>query len=55
MINRWMAVVLGATVLAVPGSALAKGDHKGKGHEKTHKVDNKAKKDNYDEGIPITR
>ena len=32
MINRWMAVVLGAAVLAVPGTALAKGDHaKGKG------------------------
>jgi hypothetical protein len=46
MINRWMAVVLGAAVLAVPGTALAKGDHaKGKGHEKTHKVEKKAKKD----------
>ncbi len=45
MINRWMAVVLGAAVLAVPGTALAKGDHaKGKGHEKTHKVDKQAKK-----------
>jgi hypothetical protein len=33
MINRWMAVVLGAMVLAVPGTALAKGDH-GKGHGK---------------------
>ena len=45
MINRWMAVVLGAAVLAVPGTALAKGDHaKGKGHEKTHKVEKKAKK-----------
>ena len=44
MINRWMAVVLGAAVLAVPGTALAKGDHaKGKGHEKTHKVEKKAK------------
>ena len=40
-----MAVVLGAAVLAVPGTALAKGDHaKGKGHEKTHKVEKKAKK-----------
>jgi hypothetical protein len=46
MINRWMAVVLGAAVLAVPGTALAKGDHaKGKGHEKTHKVEKKAKKE----------
>ena len=45
MINRWMAVVLGAAVLAVPGTALAKGDHaKGKGHEKTHKVEKHAKK-----------
>jgi hypothetical protein len=44
MINRWMAVVLGAAVLAVPGTALAKGDHaKGKGHEKTHKVAKKEK------------
>ena len=46
MINRWMAVALGALVLAVPGTAVAKGDHaKGKGHEKTHKVEKKAKKD----------
>lgn len=46
MISRWMAVVLGAAVLAVPGTALAKGDHaKGKGHEKTHKVEKKAKKE----------
>ena len=46
MINRWMAVVLGAAVLAVPGTAVAKGDHaKGKGHEKTHKVEKKAKKE----------
>ena len=45
MINRWMAVVLGAAVLAVPSTALAKGDHaKGKGHEKTHKVEKHAKK-----------
>jgi hypothetical protein len=44
MINRWMAVVLGAAVLAIPGTAVAKGDHgKGKGHEKTHKVEKKAK------------
>ena len=35
MINRWMAVVLGAAVLAVPGTALAKGDPaKGHGKEK---------------------
>src|SRR5215210_5276254 len=33
MTNRLMAVVLGAAVLAVPGTALAKGDH-GKGHGK---------------------
>lgn len=33
MKNRWMAVVLGAAMLAVPGTALAKGDH-GKGHGK---------------------
>ena len=33
MTNRWMAVVLGAAVLAVPGTAVAKGDH-GKGHGK---------------------
>jgi len=46
MINRWMAVVLGAAVLAVPGTALAKGDHaKGKGHEKTHKVERQAKQE----------
>jgi hypothetical protein len=40
MINRRMAVVLGAAVLAVPGTALAKGDHgkhKSKSHEKSHK------------------
>jgi hypothetical protein len=44
MRNRWMAVVLGAAVLAIPGTAVAKGDHgKGKGHEKTHKVEKKAK------------
>ena len=46
MINRWMAVVLGAAVLAVPGTAVAKGDHgNGKGHEKTHKVEKKAKRE----------
>lgn len=45
MITRWMAVALGAVVLAVPGTALAKGDHgKGKGHEKTHKVEKRDKK-----------
>jgi hypothetical protein len=53
MIKRWMAVVLGAAVLAVPGTALAKGDH-GKGHGKSkaeshekahgHKGGKKAKK-----------
>ena len=37
MINRWMAVVLGAAVLAVPGTAVAKGDH-GKGHAKKEKA-----------------
>ena len=37
MTNRWMAVVLGAAVLAVPGTALAKGDHaKGKDKQKSH-------------------
>ena len=35
MINRWMAVVLGAAVLAVPGTALAKGDHGKAKHEKS--------------------
>ena len=49
MINRWMAVALGAAVLAVPGTALAKGDHsKGKGHEKTHKVEKQSKKGKKD-------
>ena len=48
MQNRWMAVVLGAAVLAVPGTALAKGDH-GKGHgkdkAKSHqKADKRGKK-----------
>src|SRR5918995_2857974 len=51
MINRWMAVVLGAAVLAVPGTAVAKGDH-GTGHgkakqekaeHKSHKQDKKDK------------
>jgi hypothetical protein len=48
MINRWMAVVLGAAVLAVPGTALAKGDH-GKAkqdkaeHHKSHKHGKKDK------------
>ena len=37
MSNRWMAVVLGAAVLAVPGTAVAKGDH-GKGHAKKEKA-----------------
>ena len=41
MINRWMAVVLGAAVLAVPGTALAKGDH-AKRHKATEKSHSKA-------------
>jgi len=49
MINRWMAVVLGAAVMAVPGTALAKSDHakggKDKASEKSHKHEKKAKKD----------
>ncbi len=49
MINRWMAVVLGAAVLAVPGTALAKGDHaKGHGKEKAErhqKAEKHGKKD----------
>jgi len=45
MSNRWMAVALGAAVLAVPGTALAKGDH-GKDKVKSHhKADKHAKKD----------
>jgi len=46
MINRWMAVVLGAAVLAVPGTALAKGDHakKDKASEKSHKHGSKHEK-----------
>ena len=38
MNNRWMAVVLGAAVLAIPGTAVAKGDH-GKGHAKKEKAE----------------
>ena len=49
MTNRWMAVVLGAAVLAVPGTALAKNDHakggKDKASEKSHKHEKQAKKD----------
>jgi hypothetical protein len=41
MTKRWMAVVLGAAVLAVPGTALAKGGPHGKdkaeSHAKAHK------------------
>ena len=50
MTNRWMAVVLGAAVLAVPGTALAKGGPHGKGkdeaqsHAKAHKHEKKAPK-----------
>ena len=51
MINRWMAVVLGAAVLAVPATAVAKGDH-GKEHGKAkqekaehHKSHKHGKKD----------
>ena len=46
MINRWMAVVLGAAVLAVPGTALAKNDHakNDKGSEKSHKHGSKHEK-----------
>ena len=57
MIKRWMAVVLGAAVLAVPGTALAKGDHakghgkeKGERHQKAEKhgkKDKRAKKDKH--------
>jgi hypothetical protein len=59
MQNRWMAVVLGAAVLAIPGTALAKGDH-GKGHGKEkakshqeaekHGKKGKAKKDKAAKG-----
>jgi hypothetical protein len=50
MTKRWMAVVLGAAVLAVPGTAVAKNDHAGKGKAKSersakaHKHEKKAKK-----------
>jgi len=46
MINRWMAVVLGAAVLAVPGTALAKNDHakNDKASEKSHKHGSKHEK-----------
>jgi hypothetical protein len=52
MTNRWMAVVLGAAVLAVPATAVAKGDHHGKAehgkakHEKAehHKSHEQGKK-----------
>lgn len=46
MIDRWMAVVLGAAVLAVPGTALANGDHakKDKASEKSHKHGSKHEK-----------
>jgi hypothetical protein len=39
MMNRFLAVALGAAVLAVPGTALAKSDHakKDKASEKNHK------------------
>ena len=53
MINRWMAVALGAVVLAVPGTAVAKGGHghgkdDAKSHqkaEKQHKSGKHGKKD----------
>jgi len=46
MINRWMAVVLGAAVMAVPGTALAKNDHakNDKASEKSHKHGSKHEK-----------
>ena len=56
MINRWMAVALGAAVLAVPSTALAKNDHakKDKASEKSHKHgskhEKKAKKDKAAKG-----
>ena len=37
MTKRWMAVVLGAAVLAVPGTAVAKNDHAGKGKAKSER------------------
>ena len=49
MKNRWMAVVLGAAVLAVPGTAVAKKDDSAKGKDKAaakvEKREKKAKKD----------
>jgi hypothetical protein len=46
MINRWIAVALGAAALAVPGTAVAKGDHakKDKASEKSHKHGSKHEK-----------
>ena len=44
MTNRWMAVVLGAAVLAVPGTALAKSDHAKGDHHKRHKASEKSHK-----------
>ena len=44
MTNRWMAVVLGAAVLAVPGTALAKSDHAKGEHHKKHKASEKSHK-----------
>ena len=44
MTNRWMAVVLGAAVLAVPGTALAKSDHAKGDHHKNHKSSEKSHK-----------
>ena len=37
MTKRWMAVVLGAAVLAVPGTAVAKNDNAGKGKAKSER------------------
>ena len=56
MINRWMAVALGALVLAVPGTAVANGGHgsgkdKAKSHQKAEKHGKKhAKKDKAKKG-----
>jgi hypothetical protein len=51
MINRWMAVALGAAVLAVPGTALAKNDHaKGPKHEKSEKVHGKSEGKSHKHG-----
>ena len=44
MTNRWMAVVLGAAVRAVPGTALAKSDHAKGDHHKNHKSSEKSHK-----------